>query len=314
MTTNYTSMAFRASVSFLLVLLAGVMFSGTVFANTWTESIWFRDLTGMTLDPIEYDANSGPQKKWVQEFIGKIPFKGNEDVLDVGSGTGLESAVIASKVPQGRVVAIDSSEAMVLFGMKTYGSQHKNLVFQKADVRDLAYDQQFDIVVTSSMLHWFKDNQKAIDQLAKALKPTGKLYVRAFTNESKDAVMNKVIEKVVSEAKWKLVFKNLKQIFSTVTRYDLEALVKNAGLHIKNVQVVECKYTFKNKEELINWLMPWKKAVQTLPQVIDLPDNVYRSFVNEIVTSYLEKQHMDPDGGISFSAPMIEIEAEKRSK
>ena len=64
-------------------------------------------------DAKEYAKHSQNQYEWALELIPKLKLKGNEVLLDIGCGDGKVSATLASYLPNGRVVGIDSSEEMV---------------------------------------------------------------------------------------------------------------------------------------------------------------------------------------------------------
>ncbi len=55
-------------------------------------------------------------------------FNGNEAVLDVGCGDGRVSHQLSLRVPEGRVVGIDSSASMIEFARANHASQ-RNLSF-----------------------------------------------------------------------------------------------------------------------------------------------------------------------------------------
>ena len=60
-------------------------------------------------DPNEYSRHSAEQAVWGRELIAKLNLLGNERVLDIGCGDGKLTAAIASRLPQGSVLGIDSS-------------------------------------------------------------------------------------------------------------------------------------------------------------------------------------------------------------
>ncbi len=66
---------------------------------------------------------SPSQKLWARELIEKLGLSGNERVIDIGCGDGSVTAAIASRVPQGAVTGIDSSEEMIRFAKKQFPSR-----------------------------------------------------------------------------------------------------------------------------------------------------------------------------------------------
>ncbi len=58
----------------------------------------------------KYERASAHQKEWGAKLISELRLKGNERVLDLGCGDGVNAALIAEVVPKGEVVGIDASK------------------------------------------------------------------------------------------------------------------------------------------------------------------------------------------------------------
>ncbi|MES1261644.1 MAG: methyltransferase domain-containing protein [Acidobacteriota bacterium] len=98
------------------------------------------------------------------------PQKG-ERVLDIGCGTGHLTAQIAERGAE--VIGLDSSLSMVAQARQNF----PKLKFQLADVRDFHVDQPFDAVFSNAALHWVREAEAAIECMARALKPGGRLVL-----------------------------------------------------------------------------------------------------------------------------------------
>ena len=64
-------------------------------------------------DASSYDRVSDPQIAMARDVIDRLDLQGDERVLDAGCGTGRVTALVAERVPDGHVIAVDGSEAMV---------------------------------------------------------------------------------------------------------------------------------------------------------------------------------------------------------
>ena len=64
-------------------------------------------------DAETYDEVSQPQFEWGMEVLGRLELRGDEVALDAGCGSGRVTAELAKRLPQGRVIAVDGSEAMI---------------------------------------------------------------------------------------------------------------------------------------------------------------------------------------------------------
>jgi ubiquinone/menaquinone biosynthesis C-methylase UbiE len=101
-------------------------------------------------------------------------------VLDVGCGTGLMSAKLASVGH--RVVAVDLSAAMIAKARRRYGHA---VDFIEADAEDLPFDDDaFDTLVNLISFHHYPDPQRAVAEFRRVLRPDGRLVLIAFDHGS----------------------------------------------------------------------------------------------------------------------------------
>ena len=64
-------------------------------------------------DAASYDRVSDPQLGWALEQLERLPLAGDEVVLDAGCGSGRVTALLADRVPRGKVYAVDVAPSMV---------------------------------------------------------------------------------------------------------------------------------------------------------------------------------------------------------
>jgi SAM-dependent methyltransferase len=101
--------------------------------------------------------------------LGALAEKGPRRVVEVGCGTGVFAARCASELGCD-VVAVDSSPAMV------EEARARGVAAILGDVRDLPFeDGAFDCAVALWMLHHVDDRDRAIGELARVLRPGGRL-------------------------------------------------------------------------------------------------------------------------------------------
>jgi len=60
-----------------------------------------------------YDRQSDPQLTMARDVIDRLDLHGDERVLDAGCGTGRVTAELLERLPNGTVIAVDGSRAMV---------------------------------------------------------------------------------------------------------------------------------------------------------------------------------------------------------
>ncbi len=114
----------------------------------------------------------------VERIVSLLELKGDEAILDVGTGTGAMIPYYEDRLRSGRVCAIDYSERMVEQCRKKFPSKgHPKVSFRVLDLYQADYSPEFDRVVCYSCFPHFPDPQGAISKLAGFLKAGGSLVI-----------------------------------------------------------------------------------------------------------------------------------------
>ena len=126
-----------------------------------------------------YDRVADPQARWGAEVLERLPLEGNETVLDAGCGTGRVTELLLARLPQGRVVALDGSAAM-LDGARARLARFGNQVaYVQADLEQpLRLGKQVDAVLSTATFHWVLDHDALFANLAAVLRPGGWLVAQ----------------------------------------------------------------------------------------------------------------------------------------
>ena len=126
-----------------------------------------------------YKVYSGTGKK-VAEFINS-----NDTVLECACGTGAISREIAKKCK--RLIATDCSVNMLKQAKRKCG-RFNNIVIKKADITNLnCHDNRFDKAVDGNVIHSLPDPYNAIQELARVVKPGGKIIIPTYINRTTKA-------------------------------------------------------------------------------------------------------------------------------
>lgn len=128
-----------------------------------------------------YDEVMASSVEDYHNFYSKIAFPfevTNEpvEVLDLGTGTGIELEYIFAKAPNARITAVDLSEAMLMKLVKkyaTYSSQIKTIADSYLSLEFMP--KSFDFVVSVMSLHHFLPSEKTplYRKLSQSLVPGG---------------------------------------------------------------------------------------------------------------------------------------------
>lgn len=127
-------------------------------------------------DSFQYAKTAGMQETYGVQLLHELPFKYNSVVLDAGCGAGNLAVELAKRIPDGRVVGIDLSDAMIIkCKTDTERLGLKNITFSVRGLNDLTYEREFDIIYSNSVLHWLSDIVDACKRMFEALCPGGKI-------------------------------------------------------------------------------------------------------------------------------------------
>ena len=161
-----------------------------------------------------------------------LDLKGNERVLDIGSGNGKNTSEIAARVPNGSVVGVDFSSNMVAFASSQYAASHSNLTFQTADARHLPFVSEFDLVVSFNALHWVPEQELALRSIHAALKPEGRAQLRmVFRGERKS--LEDVLQETCHSPRWHRYFTSSRDPYLHLTPEEYAALAEQNGLEVR---------------------------------------------------------------------------------
>jgi ubiquinone/menaquinone biosynthesis C-methylase UbiE len=98
------------------------------------------------------------------------------DVLELGSGSGAMAAVLLDRYPDIRLSATDVDPAMLDAARRRLGRFGDRVTVREADATRLPFDDgSFDAVVSFIMLHHVIDWEAALAEVARVLRPGGRL-------------------------------------------------------------------------------------------------------------------------------------------
>lgn len=116
-------------------------------------------------------------------LVDALGLEAGERVLDVGCGPGRHALALARRAIE--VVGIDLSDEFVALARDAAAADGLPARFDVLDVRDLAYDGQFDAAVCLCQggfgLLGGRDEPAVFERIAAALRPGGRLALTAFS-------------------------------------------------------------------------------------------------------------------------------------
>lgn len=121
-----------------------------------------------------YDSLPLPHTRWGERTLADLRLTGNETVVDIGCGTGRDTAVVLDRLPDGHVVAVDGSQKMLDRLRERLAGNLDRVDIVKTDIQTtLGLAEPVDAGFSVATFHWLKDHETAFKNVAKALKPGG---------------------------------------------------------------------------------------------------------------------------------------------
>ena len=223
-------------------------------------------------DAETYDAVSDPQFSWGMEVLDRLELSGAEAAIDAGCGSGRVTAELLDRLPDGSVLAVDGSEAMVAKTRDRLGERASYLV---ADLAQLKLEEQVDLVFSTATFHWILDHDALFARLRAALRPGGRLVAQCG-GEGNVARHAEAIATVVARPEFAGHFEGASGMWNFAGAEETEGRLRNAGF-----ADVRC------------WLQPkpvqppdplaFTSTVTLGPLLAQLPEELRRPFAEAIL-------------------------------
>jgi trans-aconitate 2-methyltransferase len=125
-----------------------------------------------------YDRVADPMTRWGVAVLERLPLKGSERVLDAGCGSGRVTELLAERLPEGTVVALDGSSAMVEAARTRLERFGDRIEYVVADLLDPLPVEPVDAILSTATFHWVLDHDRLFRNLAAVLRPGGRLVAQ----------------------------------------------------------------------------------------------------------------------------------------
>jgi len=145
----------------------------------------------------EYDAMDFSQVN--QEFAKLAIELGPETglILDGGTGTARIPILIAQRRSKWQITGIDLSANMLFIGNQNIeqAGLQEQIKLEQVDAKQLPYpDDQFDLVISNSIVHHLSDPLLFFQEIQRVLKPQGGIFLRDLTRPSSETELNSLVE------------------------------------------------------------------------------------------------------------------------
>jgi trans-aconitate 2-methyltransferase len=185
-------------------------------------------------DARTYDkVSSNVQLEWGRKLLDKRRWNGNEIVMDGGAGSGNLTKILADKVPQGHVYAVDADSNMVQQA-KSNLSSCRNVQVIYSSMDKVSLPTQVDVIFSNSALHWILNQEGVFLHFWQLLKPNGELLIDYGGHGNLERPLSAIF-KIMQSEQLKEHFANWKQSWYFPNPDETERLLQKIGF--KEIQV-----------------------------------------------------------------------------
>ena len=205
-----------------------------------------------------YNYTSSTQKEDGLELFQNLTLKRGMKILDLGCGTGYLSKIMSGLAgPESIVMAIDPDIERLHFAKENYSSS--NLLYMEGSADDIP-GFEYDLVYSSSVLHWVKDKDSVFKEVSKRLKQGGQFgFLCSTFSEMMDIVTEDTHSReFVQAARDSIHYASAESLARTATRagfdvirwgersrtlfFDIHSLVRTYMMHFHQFDVSHFNY------------------------------------------------------------------------
>jgi trans-aconitate 2-methyltransferase len=249
-----------------------------------------------------YRACSHYQWQTAIDSLNDFPFERGDQVLDVGCGDGKVTAVVSDRVPEGAVVGIDISEAMITEAASRF--HQNNLTFLQGNATAIPFKDRFDKVVSFNAMHWVLEQKTALESIFSSLKNGGKALLQFPAHRPNN--FGVLAAKMALTEKWAPYFPNFRPIRSYHTLEQYESLLKEVGFQVETITAIENASNFQDKASFVVWMTPLINFIDHLPQPLQ------KEYLEELCDEMLLIDPLGEDGSVSIRLVQLRAIAVKK--
>jgi trans-aconitate methyltransferase len=163
--------------------------------------------------------------KLAQDLLPMLAPQPGERILDLGCGTGHLSSQIAESGAS--VAGIDSSADMI----REARDKYPQVRFEVADARKIPLTEAFDAVFSNAALHWIREPQAVIAEVARLLKPGGR-FVAEFGGKGNVLGLITAIERAFAVLRLPMPPNTNPWYFPSIAEY--ATLLESRGIEVRH--------------------------------------------------------------------------------
>jgi trans-aconitate 2-methyltransferase len=146
-------------------------------------------------------------------------------VLDAGCGSGRVTALLADRVPNGRVYGVDVAPSMAKHAQEALGDRATILC---QDLVELELPEPVDTAFSNATFHWVHDHDRLFGRLHAAIKPGGQLMAQCGGRGNIDS-FRVLADEVAATDEFKRYFADWQRPWNYAGAEETEERLQRAG-------------------------------------------------------------------------------------
>lgn len=233
-------------------------------------------------DAETYDEVSVPQFTWGVEVLERLELNGDETALDAGCGSGRVTAELVKRLPRGRLIAVDGSEAMIAKAKERLGDDATYFV---ADLAELEVAEPVDLIFSTATFHWILDHDRFFRRLHAALRPGGRLVAQCG-GQGNVAEHAKAIAAVAARPEFARHFEGMVGMWNFAAPEETEQRLRDAGF-------ADARCWLESKPVTPAQPFEFTSTVTLGPHLAQLPEELRRPFTKAVLDQSSEPLTLD---------------------
>ena len=226
----------------------------------------------MPWDPEIYNKFKDLRNKPFYDLMDFIKEAESSSAIDLGCGTGEQTAILSKKFSKTNFIGIDSSVEMLA---KSKSLETENLHFELANVEDIAgSDKKWDLVFSNAALQWSDHHEVLFPKLINSIHSKGQFAVQMPVQ--KENSLNKILYQLADEEPFKTCFKGWRRDSPVLSMDQYAQIMFDGGL--EDIQIMEKVYPIiaNNHEALYDFI----SGSALIPYIELLHEGEKEMFVN----------------------------------
>ena len=226
----------------------------------------------MPWNPEIYNKFKELRNKPFYDLMDFIELPETSTAIDLGCGTGEQTAILARKFSKTDFLGIDSSAEMMV---KSKSLETENLHFERKSVEDIvATDKKWDLVFSNAALQWSDNHEILFPKLLHSLNSKGQFAVQMPIQ--KENRLNKILYQLADEDPFKTYFKGWRSNPPVLSMDQYAQIMFDGGL--EEIQIMEKVYPIiaNDHDTLYNFI----SGSALIPYLELLQDDQKESFIS----------------------------------